>query len=136
MSRKPGTATPAAAPAYTSSRKPCSSPAVACASRATSAAQSGATALVPPSTIDEPSTRTWYPVAGSALPATSGTPRPDPGTPTPPCQDGCGKVSLTPPSVASPPPFHTVSAVIAAPEDRSVVPPQPSTFGLAAGKST
>ena len=39
-------------------------------------AHSGATALVPPTTILLPSTLTWYPELGSASPATSGIPRP------------------------------------------------------------
>src|SRR5262249_32081004 len=39
-------------------------------------AHNGATALVPPMTAPFPSTRTLYPVTGSASPATSGTPRP------------------------------------------------------------
>jgi hypothetical protein len=53
---------------------------------ATRPAQSGATALVPPMTMLAPSTRIWYPVAGSASPATSGTPRP----PCPPSGGGTG----------------------------------------------
>src|SRR5215467_12199657 len=118
---------------------------LACASRQMSAAHSGATALVPPTTMDCPSTSTWYPVAGSALPATSGTPRPDrpvpvwPGTPAVACQPGRPNVSLTPPPVAPPwdPSFQTVSAdtTPVAVFTRRLVPPQASACGLAAGKS-
>lgn len=43
--------------------------------RAMRPAHNGATALVPPMTVFWPSTRTSYPVAGSASPQTSGTPR-------------------------------------------------------------
>src|SRR6266851_2675879 len=145
MSRNPAVVVPALTPAYS---KGCISPndlPVACASRQMSAAHSGATALVPPTTTDCPSTRTWYPVAGSALPATSGTPRPAwpdpawPGTPAGACQPGRPNVSLTPPPVAPPPDplFHTVSADTApvAGFTRRLVPPQASTCGLDAGKS-
>ena len=88
-------------------------------------------------------------MAGSAQPATSGTPRPAAapaaapawaGTPAAACQDGRPKVSLTPPPVAPPeaPSFQTVSElitpVVALP--RRLVPPQASACGLDAGKST
>src|SRR5262245_27700210 len=107
-------------------------------------AQSGATALVPPMTNSCPSTRTAYPVAGSASPATSGTPRPlrppglfDAGTPAAAWYFGTAKKSLTPPPEAllvgfS---FQTVSLVIVDPDPTSFVPPQPSAKGLDAGKS-
>jgi len=84
-------------------------------------------------------------VAGSALPATSGTPRPLPplglsGTPTLACQAGCANWSLTPPPVAPPwePSFQTASELITPVPGlaRRVVPPQPSACGLDAGKST
>src|SRR5580700_9290092 len=102
-----------------------------------------------------PSTRIWYPVLGSALPATSGTPRPvavlvpepapvpepEPertGTPASACHDGTGNTSLTPPPVAPwpAPSFHTVSAVMApvAGSPCRLVPPQARTCGLDAGK--
>ena len=59
MSRKPGATSPAVAAAYSAGcRRPRLLPAC-CASRATSAAHSGATALVPPKTTSLPSTRTW-----------------------------------------------------------------------------
>ena len=107
-------------------------------------AQSGATALVPPITSVCPSTRIVYPVAGSAFPATSGTPRPPAGTEGAgtlafACQEGRGKTLLTPPPVA---PslfaisFHTTSDAIVVPFATSLVPPQASTWGLDAGKST
>src|SRR5580658_431953 len=112
--------------------------------RAISAAQRGATALVPPITLDDPSTRTWYPVVGSASPATSGTPRPtNPfgalGTFSPAWNVGKANSSLTPPPVAPSPlasSFQTVSWEIAPPESSSRVPPQAITAGLDAGKST
>src|SRR6185437_6369373 len=47
-----------------------------CASRAIRPAHSGATALVPPTAVLCPLATILYPVTGSALPATSGTPRP------------------------------------------------------------
>jgi hypothetical protein len=81
-------------------------------------------------------------VAGSASAATSGTPRPGrpvsacPGTPAADWYAGSGNVRLTPPPVAPRPlplPPQTVSLVGST---DSVVPPQPSTPGLAAGKST
>src|SRR5215467_3891497 len=145
MSRNPAGVVPALTPAYS---KGCIRPndlPVACASRQMSAAHSGATALVPPTTVDCPSTSTRYPVAGSALPATSGTPRPArpvparPGTPAEACQAGRPNVSLTPPPVAPPwaPSFQTVSADSApvAVFTRRLVPPQASACGLDAGKS-
>src|SRR5580658_3611100 len=84
MSRKPGTSDPGLIPAYRAvlirpNRWP-----VAWASRAISADHSGATALVPPTTWELPSDMIWYPVVGSALPATSGTPRPPPEEPPAP----------------------------------------------------
>src|SRR5215469_6290321 len=144
MSRMPATGWPGRAREY---RDDCNRPRclpTACASRAVSAASSGATALVPPITVRFPSTRTWYPVAGSALPATSGTPRPGvpaglAGTPAVACHAGRGNVTLTPPPVAPPPApwFHTFSDVMT-PVDgcaRRLVPPQASACGLEAGKS-
>src|SRR5450631_3739286 len=114
--------------------------------RAIRTAHSGATALVPPTTVSVPSTRTLYPVAGSASPATSGTPRfvramDVPSfwmTFLPACQLGVGKKLLMPPPLAPPlaPSFHTTSLVIDVGVAVSVVPPQPSTYGLDAGKST
>ena len=78
MSLNPGAAAPGAAPAYSIGwSRPKRLP-VAWASRAMSPAQSGATADVPPNVCRWPSTTTRYPVKGSALPATSGTPRPVP----------------------------------------------------------
>src|SRR5579883_1865887 len=67
-----------------------------------------------------PSTRTSYPVIGSASPATSGTP------------------PLMPPPVAPPKgrSFHTTSPEILFFDEFSLVPPQASTKGLDAGKST
>src|SRR5579863_9724976 len=111
---------------------------------AISPAQSGATALVPPITPDCPSTSVTYPVVGSASPETSGTPRPPfglagDGTFAPLCQLGKGKTSLTPPPVAPSllaSSFHAVSLVILPPAACKVVPPQASTLGLDAGKST
>lgn len=105
----------------------------------------GATALVPPITPGCPSTTTSYPLAGSASPDTSGTPRPtrwsgfdDGGTRALFCQVGRSKVLLMPPPVAPPPgpSFHAVSLVIWFPEPSRWVPPQPNAFGLEAGKST
>src|ERR1700728_3836736 len=54
------------------------------------------------------------------------------------CHAGNGKTLLTPPPPAPPcaPSFQTDSAVIVVPEASTRVPPQPSTFGLEAGKST
>src|SRR5690242_10551575 len=89
-------------------------------------------------TADVPSTSPWYPVCGSALPATSGTPRPAEGTPTPDCPGGCSEGVLAPPPVAllAGSSFHTVSAEIerSAPSSRRV-PPHAITFGLDAGTS-
>jgi len=101
--------------------------------RATRPAHKGATALVPPTTVLVPSTRIWYPVAGSASPATSGTPRPPwppsgGGTGTLDCHGGLSKTALTPPPL----PFQAVSPL----GSSRVVPPQPVTKGLEAGKST
>src|SRR5439155_5156708 len=108
--------------------------------RAISAAQSGATALVPPITSALPSTRTWSPVSGSALPATSGTPRPAMplgalGTAMLCCQEGNGNTWLTPPPVAPSltlVSFHTTSLTIEPPRAVSLVPPHASTDGLEA----
>src|SRR5882724_4151685 len=90
-----------------------------------------------------PSTRMTYPVAGSASPATSGTPRPPVGmsgfgTFTPACQVGKGNTLLTPPPVAPPCgcAFHTVSSEMLEPLPTRLVPPQARTCGLEAGKST
>src|SRR5580700_1248243 len=110
-----------------------------------SADHSGATALVPPIAPVCPSTRVVYPVAGSASPATSGTPRPtrppgfaDGGTPAPVCHVGSANESLMPPPVAPPcvPSFHTVSVPTAFAVMCSVVPPHDRTCGLELGKST
>src|SRR2546422_1193763 len=94
-------------------------------------------------TVSTPSTRTSYPVAGSASPATSGTPRPPVGPPVDgtfaeDCHVGFAKTRLTPPPVAPPlsPSFHTVSLEIDGPEACRRVPPQANTNGLEAGKST
>src|SRR5689334_10953293 len=81
---------------------------------------------------------------GSALPATSGTPRPpcplgDAGTWLSACQAGGGNSTLTPPPLAPSPAlvsFQTTSLVMVVPEPSRRVPPQPSTYGLEAGKST
>src|ERR1700682_1422780 len=106
-------------------------------------AHSGATALVPPITKVCPSTRTTYPLAGSASPATSGTPRPPEGsvglgTFELACQVGSGEMLLTPPPVAPPCgwAFQTVSAEMVEPLPCRLVPPQARTCGLEAGKST
>src|SRR5271166_396684 len=60
------------------------------------------------------------------------------GTSKPSCQVGSGKTLLTPPPVAPPlgRSFQTVSSTIFPLEDCRVVPPQPSTNELDAGKST
>src|SRR6185437_13806801 len=109
------------------------------------AAQSGATALVPPTTPSCPSTITAYPVSGSATPATSGTPRPvvftvpaGLGTCTVDCYAGFEKCALTPPPVAPPrvPSFQTVSDLRVPSLAINLVPPQESIQGLEAGKST
>src|SRR5690348_4350834 len=78
----------------------------------------------------------WYPVFGSALAATSGTMRPGPfGAPT--CQVGMGWNTVEkPPPVPSPVGlpgllFQTVSACAVL-----LVPPQPTTCGQEAGRST
>src|SRR5437763_11923821 len=104
---------------------------------ATNAAHKGATALVPPMTAFSPSTKMLYPVAGSASPPTSGTPRPpclvlDFGTSNPFCQDGSGKYRLTPPPVAPPCgcSFQTVSETISPSDACNLVPPHPSTKEL------
>src|SRR5208282_5224341 len=63
------------------------------------------------------------------------------GTPAVACQDGSANWSLTPPPVApsfDAVSFHTTSE-LTTPVDgsaTSVVPPQPSVYGLEAGKST
>src|ERR1700691_2791930 len=111
---------------------------------ATRPAHKGATALVPPITVVWPSTRIVYPVLGSASPETSGTPRPpvlaaDPGTFAFACQLGSGNWLLTPPPVAPSllaSSFHTTSDTSVGPLASSLVPPQASTCGLEAGKST
>jgi len=61
---------------------------------------------VPPAgRVDWPPIIKTYPLLGSALPATSGMPRPtwpsltETGTPAPTCQGGNGKTSLIPPPV-------------------------------------
>src|SRR5579862_7609270 len=146
MSRKPGTSDPGLIPAYRAvwirpNRWP-----VACASRAMSAAHSGATALVPPTTCDLPPDMIRYPVVGSALPETSGTPRPaeEPpaltGTPALACQLGTGNWAEPPPPPAPSfvaVSFHTTSELTTPVEGsaRSLVPPHPSACGLDAGKS-
>src|SRR2546427_12852932 len=108
-----------------------------------SPAHRGATALVPPMTVSMPSARTSYPVAGSASPATSGTPRPPPaagagGTSAADCQIGLAKMRLTPPPVAPPvgPSFHTTSLDSDDPDAVTLVPPHARANGLAAGKTT
>src|SRR5580700_7892813 len=101
-----------------------------------------------------------YPVVGSAFPATSGTPRPPAplpdappdelppdevpparaGTPALACHAGTANWSLTPPPPApslDASSFQTTSE-LTAPVDgsaSSLVPPQPSAYGLDAGKS-
>src|SRR5579884_418968 len=107
---------------------------------AISPAHSGAAALVPPTVSCWPSTTTLYPVAGAAFAATSGTPRPvlPEGTALV-CHEGTEKVALKPPPVAPPPEdwsFQTTSCEIWLPLASSSVPPQESTCGLDAGKST
>src|ERR1700677_509395 len=105
---------------------------------ATSPAQRGATALVPPTTVFCPSTRILYPLLGSASPDTSGTPRPPvvplgPGTLELACQLGSGKKLLTPPPVAPSllaSSFHTTSEISVDPFAFSSVPPHASTCGL------
>src|ERR1700738_4702036 len=83
MSRKPGTSAPGDTPAYSSGWiRPNRWP-LACARRAISAAHSGATALVPPTTRGCPPEEICSPVTGSAFPATSGTPRPPVPDPDP-----------------------------------------------------
>src|SRR5439155_25999158 len=80
----------------------------------------------------------------SALPATSGTPRPAMplgalGSAIPCCQSGSGNTVLTPPPVAPSlalVSFHTTSLAIEAPLAVSLVPPHASAYGLEAGKST
>src|SRR2546423_1362528 len=70
--------------------------------------------------------RTRYPVTGSALPATSGTWRPRKCFETPPPVADCVSLSSHVTSAAREPSGLRVS----------FVPPQPTTFGLEAGKST
>src|SRR5882724_1878184 len=145
MSLNPGAAVPAAAPAYSIGwSKPSLLP-VAWASRAMSPAHSGATADVPPIGCCCPSTTMRYPVTGSALPATSGTPRParpfvDAGTPAFAWYDGSANTSEMPPPPAPSffaSSFQTTSEVIANDDvlPMSLVPPQDSAFGEDAGKS-
>src|ERR1022692_3226035 len=104
--------------------------------RAIRPAHSGATALVPPTVPCCPSARIWYPVAGSALPATSGTPRPirppgftEGGTLALACQVGRSMLSLIPPPVAPRlgPSLQTVSLVMLVRDDCRVVQTQEST---------
>src|SRR6202035_5628744 len=105
-------------------------------------ANKGATALVPPTTSDDPCTKISYPELGSASPATSGTIRPVPavvpvgGAGAPICQLCVGKIVEYPPPVPSPSvcpglSFHTVSCVVV-----FNVPPQPTTCGHDEGAST
>src|SRR5580704_4962180 len=111
---------------------------------ASSPAHSGATALVPPITVCCPSTTTLYPDAGSASPATSGTPRPAKpfgafGTFALCWKLGSANASLTPPPVApsfDDSSFQVCSLLIEVPERANFVPPQPTRNGLDAGKST
>src|ERR1700751_49482 len=135
MSLNPGAGAPAATPAYSIGWSRPNFLPVAWASRAMSPAHSGATADVPPIGCRWPSTTTRYPVTGSALPATSGTPRPvrpppaGVGTPAFAWQDGRGKVSEIPPPPAPSlfaSSFHTTSEVIANDDGlpMSLVPPQ------------
>src|SRR5580698_9743550 len=108
-----------------------------------SPAHRGATALVPPITVFVPSIRTSYPVSGSALPDTSGTPRIDSAVDWPllltalrsACQLGVAKKLLTPPPLAPPlvPSFQTTSLEMLLPLNCRLVPPQPSANGLEAG---
>jgi len=95
----------------------------------------GATALVPPTVKLDPSTWTSYPVAGSASPETSGSPRPlnapglfDGGTLALACHVGIGNVALIPPPVAPSlgRSFQTTSLEIELPLRVIVVPPQAS----------
>src|SRR5450755_706435 len=114
--------------------------------RAIKPAQSGATALVPPKTASVPSTRTEYPVCGSASPDTSGTPLFCNGlfapwlsvVLIPCCHVGRTKIALTPPPPAPPlaPSFQTTSLVILPLVAFTLVPPQASACGLDEGKST
>ena len=86
--------------------------------------------------------RTWYPDCGLAFAARSGTPLPGcPSSPTgtlaPDCQPGRGEKLLTPPPVAPPSmSFHTTSERSLFPDAVMRVPPQVSTHGLEAGKTT
>src|SRR5579862_1154085 len=151
MSRNPGTSVPGLIPVYRAvwirpNRLP-----VAWASRAISADHSGATALVPPTTCELPPDMIRYPVTGSALPATSGTPRPPlaedaeappalAGTPALACQLGRENWSETPPPPApsfEAVSFHTTSELTTpvAGSASNLVPPHPSAWGLDAGKS-
>src|SRR5580698_6231493 len=146
MSLNPATSTPGCTPVYSAVWMSPNRVPDASASRAISAAHSGATALVPPTTCGCPSAMIWYPVSGSAFPATSGTPRPaacevpaETGTPAVACHEGTGKASLTPPPPAPPPDpsFHTVSdEMTPAAVATRLVPPQASACGDEAGKST
>src|SRR5579871_2761486 len=84
-----------------------------------------------------------YPEFGSALPQTSGTPRPiappglTEGGTMPACQAGIGFMTLMPPPPPDPgPSFQTTSSAIFDPEAVRRVPPQPSENALDAGKST
>src|SRR4051812_4539677 len=107
--------------------------------RAISPAHSGATALVPPITpFFPPTSRTWYPVAGSASPLTSGTPRPVLplgfwGPLALAWSAGRGKSMLTPPPVPASPWFQTVSLEMVEPDPSSLVPPHARANGLDAG---
>src|SRR6201992_4164002 len=146
MSLNPRWATPGATPAYSIGWSRPTLLRVAWPGRAMSPPHSGATADVPPIGSRWPSTTTWYPVTGSALPATSGTPRPVPpppaeaGTPALAWYDGNGNTSDTPPPPAPSllaSSFHTTSDVIANDDvlPMSWAPPQASASGDEAGKS-
>src|ERR1700749_2196556 len=127
-------------------RKPAGVPPAAALIRVMSAAHSGATALVPPTTVDVPPMIPWSPVSGEASPATSGTPRlvsaafpPEVRVALSPfCQTGTANTALTPPPPAPPwsPSFHTTSSATPFAFAVRLVPPHASTYGLDAGKST
>src|ERR1700674_3581706 len=100
-------------------------------------------ALVPPmGPSTDPLRTSLYPLVGSALPPTSGTPRPwrwpsliEPGTFAPLCQDWGGMRSLTPPPVA-PLSFQVACANEDSETFSIVVPPQLVTRGSEAGYRT
>src|ERR1700681_2873849 len=81
-----------------------------------------------------------WPVCGSALPATSGTPRPVSFFPRtalkPRCHDGTGANLLTPPPLAPSASFQTTSLTICLPSVLMLVPPQVMKCGDDDGNST